>query len=332
MACGEIGLLPFARTGAITHAIIRRAEERSALDHIARSIAHYRHFIGRRSFAVSRPIQIARQLPDIADHVEESVGVRRIATRRSKTGKTIIAAVHNGKDSLPGIRVLRLVVILGRLRIPGARRPLPLCLARQIAALPVRIGERIVVRDFDNRIVVAARDIASQSHRMAPIRAGHVAPPLRNVLHAVNFLGHDKNGRTGLEHIARQFRVRLRVDRPFGGRHIAGRRHKGCELGIGDLVPIHPEAADTDLRDRPFFGIDGVAFGKGSGGNPDHAAMWHWCVHRETLLRRRADMCASVCDPSTSCKQKHGGAERQRRNLVGPVHLRLAALFPAGPP
>src|SRR6185437_1738001 len=92
---------------------------------------------------------------------------RRVAAGRRQPDESVVAAVQYRKDALPGVGVLRLVVIVTGARIAGTRRPFPFRLARQGAALPACIGKRVLMRHLDDRIVLAARDRTRRSRRMA---------------------------------------------------------------------------------------------------------------------------------------------------------------------
>src|SRR5215475_11579163 len=84
MGRAEIDLLRLARGRTIARAIIGSAQKRAALDDAARRLAggqcqllQFRSArISRRLARVTRPIPIARPLPDVADHVVEAVTVR----------------------------------------------------------------------------------------------------------------------------------------------------------------------------------------------------------------------------------------------------------------
>ncbi len=74
----KIDLLPFSRTGAVAHAVVRRAKERSTLDDVALAFAHHRHCIRRILIAVAVMVDVVGQLLHIAEHVEETKRIRRI--------------------------------------------------------------------------------------------------------------------------------------------------------------------------------------------------------------------------------------------------------------
>ena len=59
----------------------------------------------------------------------------------------------------------------------AARGELPLGFGRQPLARPVRVGHRVVVGDVDDRVLLAPANRCCPGLRVAPVRAGLVAPP-----------------------------------------------------------------------------------------------------------------------------------------------------------
>src|SRR5262245_20517506 len=102
---------------------------------------------------MTRPIPIARPLPDIADHVVEAVAVGLEAADRRGGGIAVLVRVVDGEDALPGIGD-RLALGIERARpiilavATAARREFPLRLGQELAPAPARIGERILVSDM----------------------------------------------------------------------------------------------------------------------------------------------------------------------------------------
>src|SRR5262249_60614295 len=95
---------------------------------------------------MTRPIPIARPLPNIADHVVEAVAVRLEAANRRGPDVAVLVGVVDGKDALPGVGDWLAFGIEGArpiiLAVPtAARGRLPLPLGRQLASGPADIGQ-----------------------------------------------------------------------------------------------------------------------------------------------------------------------------------------------
>jgi len=88
-----------------------------------------------------------------------------------------------GKDTLPGVgdrpalgieRARPVVLAVAA----TARGEFPLRFGRQLAPAPARIGERVLIGDMHDWMIVLAGDRAARTCRLAPLRAGDVLPPL----------------------------------------------------------------------------------------------------------------------------------------------------------
>src|SRR5262245_48704747 len=107
----EIDLLRLARGRTVSRAVIGSAQERAALDDPAWRLAggqcQILQFgsarINRLLPRVTRPIPIARPLPDVADHVVEAVAVGPEAADRRGGGIAVLVGVVDGEDALPAI-------------------------------------------------------------------------------------------------------------------------------------------------------------------------------------------------------------------------------------
>src|SRR5215510_13223916 len=125
---------------------------------------------------VTRPIPIARPLPDVADHVVEPVAVGFEAADRRSPGVAVLVGVVDGEDALPGIGDRLAFGIEGTRPIilavaTAARGELPLRLGRELTAAPARISQRILVGDMHDRMIVLARDRTARACRRTPIGA-----------------------------------------------------------------------------------------------------------------------------------------------------------------
>ena len=92
---------------------------------------------------------------------------------------------------------------------------LPLCLGGQIRAAPARVGERILIGDVNDRMIVFAADRAAGARRLTPVRTMHVLPPLGEA--AVLRIGWlDEYDRARDEHLLRHSDVRAGIETALG--------------------------------------------------------------------------------------------------------------------
>src|SRR5260370_41087303 len=133
--------------------------------------------IGCRCFRVTGPIPIAGTFPHVADHVGETIAIRRKAPHRSRFGIAIIVGVQHRKDTLPGIRngfAFRIEsaapVVFAVTSAP--RCELPLRFRWQAAAEPIRISKGVVVSDVDHGVIFLAVDRAPGTAGLAPVCTG----------------------------------------------------------------------------------------------------------------------------------------------------------------
>src|SRR4051794_19406289 len=96
--------LPLAGGRPVAEAVVRRAQVRAALDHVAREPA-----VGVRAAAVGRVrggggVALTRPLPDVAGHVVEAVAVGRERAPRGRAAVSVDAEVLPGELPLPRVR------------------------------------------------------------------------------------------------------------------------------------------------------------------------------------------------------------------------------------
>src|SRR5215470_13452476 len=122
---------------------------------------------------MTRAIPVARPLPDIADHVVEAVAVRLEAADRCGAGVAVLVRIVDGEDALPGVGD-RLALGIERARpvvlavATAARGKFPLRFGRKLASAPARIGQRILVGDMHDRMIVLARNRAAGTGWLTP--------------------------------------------------------------------------------------------------------------------------------------------------------------------
>src|SRR5262249_62363246 len=104
-----------------------------------------------------------RKFPAIADNTEEAVAVRREAAYRRGTRIAVLCGVVDWKDALPGIGDGLTVLVVGLAPIPSAilaatRGIFPLRLGRKLTPEPMRVGQRILISDMDDGMVLPSHD------------------------------------------------------------------------------------------------------------------------------------------------------------------------------
>ena len=171
MACGRVDGLCHARRGAITPAVVRRAEIGTTFHRLAwdfdrgrtgivasLAIAAFRIEAGaaRVTGVAVFLIPVRRPFPDIAGHVIESVAVRGKAPDRRGAFKAVFFQILPGEFTLPRIGhvfpVGRQCITPYELRSrqPASSRKLPLRLRRQLFADPLGVCFHVLIRDMDN--------------------------------------------------------------------------------------------------------------------------------------------------------------------------------------
>ncbi len=122
--------------------------------------------------------------------------------------------------------------------------------------LPVRVGERIEVRDVCDRMPLPPCEIATRTLRMAPVGSGRPRPPPEIVVERYRpgwWSEHE-----GTRH--QQRRIGAGIVRLLGRRlrsgDIPGALDEPAKLGDRHRVRVDEETVDVLLMDRPFFGIE----------------------------------------------------------------------------
>src|SRR6516162_7848330 len=170
MAGRGIDRLGMARGGAVTAAIIWRAEMRAAFQDLARNLdLRLAGIVARVLAAAARVLRDAAGLrriglvpgrppvggpfPDIADHVADAVAVRRKRGHRRGALIAVLTEILDREISLPDVRhvlaIRRQCVAPGKLLAieTATRGEFPFGFARQILAGPSRIGQGIATGD-----------------------------------------------------------------------------------------------------------------------------------------------------------------------------------------
>ena len=159
----RVDLLRLPRGRPVAQAVVRGAQVRAALDHVAREAAGLRR---RRRAARGRRVarvgeEVAGPLPHVAGHVVEAEAVGRERAHRRRAEVAVGRRVLPRELALPGVRhpapAGRLLVAPGEALAvqPAARRALPLGLGRQRLARPGRVGRGVLVGDLRDRMAAA---------------------------------------------------------------------------------------------------------------------------------------------------------------------------------
>jgi len=150
---------------------------------------------------------------------------------------------------------------------------LPLGFGGQRLAGPRGVGGSVLERDMHHRLAVAAFDAARRTFRVAPVRVGQIGPAAVDVVHVHATGGHEERRRTGREQGGIGAGIVGRIERALGDGAVAGGVDEGGELGVGDRVFVHPEAADRHPMDRRFLWVRLLgAHAERAARNPAHAA------------------------------------------------------------
>src|SRR5215216_3153331 len=173
----SIDWMVHARRRSVAPAVVRRAQERTALDHLARDgdVGHLRVVAllpvadGRVDAAaagtfglVMIPIPIRSPFPNVTRHVEQPVAVRWERPDRRCPLEPVGPQVLDGELALPGVRhilALRRELVspgVGRTLQPPASGELPLGLGGKHFAHPARVGRDVLVGDMHHRMPLPA--------------------------------------------------------------------------------------------------------------------------------------------------------------------------------
>src|SRR5215831_5120656 len=110
---------------------------------------------------------------------------------------------------------------------------------------------------------------------MAPVRSGHVDPPVVTIAQIHPLARFIENHRSGYKQLWFCAGIILRLRRALGGCHVLGCLDKLAKLFVGHRVPIHPKALKGHLMRRRFFRIVLVgSHEKRAARDPDHIFEW----------------------------------------------------------
>ena len=217
---------------------------------------------GAGQISVVRRPRGSGPLPDIADHVEESVAVGRVGRDRRRAVVAVRILAPPRERALPGVghdgslwcQLIAPRVV--RTDQATARRVLPLGLGRQILAGPGGVRHGVLPADVHHRVVRAIPPVAARTVGLSPLRALLPAPPLRPVVQR------DRDRRLG-EHLRpRHEQVGIGA-REVGGiqrqlRHgdVTGLGDEGRELRVRDRVRSPAQVRHLDLDDRVLLRVE----------------------------------------------------------------------------
>src|SRR5712691_11488735 len=199
MSRGCVDRLRVPRCRPVASAVVRRTQVRAAFDDLAWNL----HVGGSGVVAIGlaptarvlrdaagfwriglmpRRVPVGRPLPDVADHVVQTVTVRRERGDRRRAFEAVGIGVLAGKFALPGIghvTAMRRELIapreLGAVE-PAARCKFPFRFGWQILANPFRVGERIAESHMHDWMIVQTTNVASGSVGMLPLSAPGEGP------------------------------------------------------------------------------------------------------------------------------------------------------------
>src|SRR6516164_650686 len=187
MASRGVDRLRVTRRRPVTPAIIRCAEMRAALNHLARDLAlglarivailsaratRIDRHAARMLLLMSCYIEVRGPLPNIADHIVEAIAIWGVGADRRSLLVAVLKQVLPREFALPRVRH-RLAVWLehvtpGELRAfePTARGELPFGLSGELFVGPSRVSHCVVIGDVYDGIIVEAFDRAAGPVRM----------------------------------------------------------------------------------------------------------------------------------------------------------------------
>src|SRR5262245_34419002 len=181
MAGRSVDRLSVTRGGAVAAAIVRRAEMRSAFQHLAGNsdlrlagvvalrlrsaawIVRYAAGLRRVGRMAARP-EVCRPFPDVTDHVVEAVAIGWEGADTRGPRPPVGLGVLVRKRALPGIG--HVLAAGGQLVAPGefgaveaaARGEFPFGFGRQVLAGPGRISLGVPIGDVNDRVIVEPTD------------------------------------------------------------------------------------------------------------------------------------------------------------------------------
>src|SRR5215469_634124 len=233
-------------------------------------------------------VPVTHPLPHVSRHVEEAVTVRRILCNRSDAHMPVFARIHPREMSLE--RVCHPFALGSKFISPhkrlaaqsSARRKLPFRLRGKTFANPFRVSFRVLESDVDNRVFLAAFEVALRSARVTPVGPRYVGPPLIVIIERHILIRRGKHDGPGKQVFRRSIWKILGFGLALGHGDIACGAHERRELFVRYVRLIHPETIDIDSVDGPRITRRLHALlplvrsilrthGKLSAGNPDHS-------------------------------------------------------------
>ncbi len=267
-----------AGSRAIAPAVVVGAEERTALDHLARHTelrlvpVEARRDVGaprvgghtaRRVGVVGMPggVPVGGPLPDVAGHVEQPEVVGRERTDGSGAGEPVGLRVAPREITLPEVRQVAPVghgVVApheGAAVHSPTGRVLPLGLGRQLLARPRRVRLGVLERDMHHGVIATFADRGTRPLRTAPRRTGRPCPPLAEVAQVDRACRRREHERAGHEVLRRSAGEVSRIERTLGHGGVARRRDERRELLVGHRRRADLETVDAHGVDGGFLGI-----------------------------------------------------------------------------
>src|SRR6266566_8510080 len=182
---------------AITQAVIRRAEERPAFEHLSWDAELRLRRINTllscppsridrdaacpgRVFWMMLLVPVRRPFPYIASHIIQPIAIRWEGAHGRRPFIVIFHQVLPGKLSLPGIghqlatRSKFIPPGIGGTLYSPARSTFPLRLGRQLFPCPCRVRQGIFIGDMHYRMVPPALQCTPCPFRVLPIGSRHV--------------------------------------------------------------------------------------------------------------------------------------------------------------
>ncbi len=144
---------------AIVAAKVFGAQPRATFDHALCAARRPRRIVGRARRIVIVRVPIGAPLPDVADHVGQTVTVRRETADGCAAAITVFACVAFGEMALPPVgdgSAAGAQFIAPRVGLPleaAARRRFPFGFSGQALARPARVGGSVGPRNLTDRLV-----------------------------------------------------------------------------------------------------------------------------------------------------------------------------------
>lgn len=275
MASRGVNRLRHARRRAIAVTVIGRTKIRPPFHHfprdrhvIMRTNTHFAQAaarIARTAAIVADPrmllIPITGPFPAIADHVEETVTVRRIGGDLSCAGVSARRQVLVRKFAMPGIghrpAGRRQLVTPGVFRTvkSAAGRKFPFRLGRQELSGPCCVSFRIFEGNMHDGMIFQSADRALRTTRMAPIGARSVDPPIIDIARINPPLWSLEHDRSGDQQFRNGTGIVFGAGCPLGKRNVVRSGDEMNKFGIGYRVTVDSEAVYDDAMSRRFFWI-----------------------------------------------------------------------------